>query len=228
MVPLDSTDEVAAVRLSVGTATDLRKTAVGSQFSGQHLLLTASIQRLQLHPQKPGVEELDPTSNSDGKEHGNDKEMGPLPSIKLEPVEETIALVHDIRGSLTDNAPNYPPVQAGQLEPILDRRERDLDWRSGEIDRRERELERRERELERRERELDRRERAFDDEKTRWAVIQKTTRDGAPHWQDAIDALRNQIQIDLLAERKENRDREAALEAKIMKQVDDKLDKERR
>lgn len=154
--------------------------------------------------------------------------MGPPPPIKLEPVEENIALEHDIRGPLTDSAPAYPPVQADQLESTLDRRERDLDWRSGEIDRRERELERRERELERRERELDRRERAFDDEKTRWAAVQKTTRDSAPHqWQNAIDVLRNQIQIDFLAERKENRDREAALEAKIMKQLDDKLDKER-
>lgn len=154
--------------------------------------------------------------------------MGPLPSIKLEPVEENIAFLHDIRGPLIDNADNaldYPVQIDGQFMPTFDRRERELDWRSGEVNRRERELERRERELERRERELDRRERAFDDEKTRWMVIQNTTRDGAPHWQTAIDALRNQIQIDFLAERKENRNREAALEAKIMKRVDDKLDR---
>jgi len=150
--------------------------------------------------------------------------MGP-PSIKLEPVEEKNALIHDTHGSLTNNALDYPGQIAGQLGPITDY---ELDWKSGEIDRRERELERRERELERRERELDRRERAFDDEKMRWAVIQKTTRDGAPQWQDAIDALRNQIRIDFLAERKENRDREAALEAKIMKQVNDEIYKDRR
>jgi len=153
--------------------------------------------------------------------------MGP-PSIKLEPVEENIALVHDTRGSLTDNALDYPGQITGHLGPITDHRDYELDWKSGEIDRRERELERRERELERRERELDRKERAFEDEKMRWAVVQKTTRDAAPQWQDAIDALRNQIRIDFLAERKENRDREAALEAKIMKQLDDKLYKERR
>lgn len=34
IVPLDSSDEVAAVKLSGGTATDLRKTAVGSRLSG--------------------------------------------------------------------------------------------------------------------------------------------------------------------------------------------------
>lgn len=136
--------------------------------------------------------------------------MGPLPSIKLEPVEENISLSdHYTYVPFTDSASDaldYPAQITDQLEPTLDRR-------SGEVDRRERELERRERELERRERELDRRERAFEDEKTRWEVIQKTTRDGAPHWQNAIDALRNQIQLDFLAERKENRDREAALEA---------------
>jgi len=157
-------------------------------------------------------------------------------------VEENISLSHYTYVPFTsdnaDDALDYPPQIAGQLEPTLARRERELDhWtlRSGEIDRRERELERREREferrerdLERRERELDRRERAFDDEKTRWAVIQKTTRDGTPHWQNAMDTLRNQIQFDFLAERKENRDREAALEAKIMKQIDDKLNKDRR
>lgn len=158
--------------------------------------------------------------------------MGPLPSIKLEPVEENTSLSdHYIYVPFTDSASDaldYPAQITGQLEPTLDRRERELDRRSGEVDRRERELERRERELERRERELDRRERAFEDEKTRWEVIQKTTRDGAPHWQNAIDALRNQIQLDFLAERKENRDREAALEAKIMKQIDDKLHKDRR
>lgn len=141
-------------------------------------------------------------------------------------MEENIALVHDTHGSLTNNALDYPGQSAGQLGPITDY---EFDWKSGEIDRRERELERRERELERRERELDRRERAFDDEKMRWAVIQKTTtRDGAPQWQDAIDALRNQIRIDFLAERKETHDREAALEAKIMKQLNDPLYNDRR
>jgi hypothetical protein len=230
IVPLDSTDEVAAVKLSGGATTDLRKTAVGSRFSGRHIFLIASVQRLQLYPPKPDVERLDPAPNSDGQGHGSD-EIDPLPFIKLEPVEENISISHYTHVPFTDNANdalNYPAQIAGQLEPTLDRRERELDWRSGEVDRRERELERRERELERRERELDRRERAFEDEKTRWAVIQKTTRDGAPHWQNAIDVLQNQIQIDFLAERKETRDREAALEAKIMKQIDDKLDKDRR
>jgi len=133
--------------------------------------------------------------------------------------------VHDVDEPLIHNT-LPPPVQIdGQLQPIIDLRERNLDRRSAEIDRRERELERRERELERRERELDRRERAFDDDKMRWAV---TTRDGALHWQNAIEALRKQIDNDFLEEQKKNLDREADLEAKILKKVDDKLDKDRR
>ncbi|KIM42326.1 hypothetical protein M413DRAFT_131426 [Hebeloma cylindrosporum] len=205
--PSDSIDmdEGAAVNPFGGTATDLRKTAP------QYL-------------PKPDVEGIDPALKSDGqgRGQGDEERMGsPPPSIKLEGVEEKIALAQDVPGALTDNTPLYPVQIAGPSEPIIDRRERELDWRSGEIDRRERELERRERELERRERELHRRERALVDEKTRWAVIQNTTGVGAPaHWQNAIEDLRNQIRIDLLAERKENRDREIALEAKIMKQVE--------
>ena len=42
MVPLDSTDEVAAVRLSGGTAVDPRKTAVGFPLRSLYLLLIPS------------------------------------------------------------------------------------------------------------------------------------------------------------------------------------------
>lgn len=95
-------------------------------------------------------------------------------------------------------------------------RERELDRRSREIDRRERELERRERELERRQRELE-----YD--KARWTMEVRS----APQWHEAIDALQARFDATLLAERKKALEREVALEASLMRKVNEILEKDR-
>jgi hypothetical protein len=95
-------------------------------------------------------------------------------------------------------------------------RERELDRRAREIDRRERELERRERELERRQRELE-----YD--KARWTMEVRS----APQWHEAIDALQARFDATLLAERTKALEREVALEASLMRKVNEILEKDR-
>ncbi|KAF8970168.1 hypothetical protein BDZ97DRAFT_1792264 [Flammula alnicola] len=122
-----------------------------------------------------------------------------LPDPKMNPAEERAIQVDE-----------------GSWDWANERREREFDRRSRELDRRERELERRERELERRQRE-------FDQDRVRWMTEVRT----APHWQEAIDVLRNRIEMDLLAERKKALEREAELQSKVMNKVNEILEKER-
>ncbi|KAF9482678.1 hypothetical protein BDN70DRAFT_874668 [Pholiota conissans] len=101
------------------------------------------------------------------------------------------------------------------------------DWtselREREVERRSREIDRRERELERRERELERRQREFEYDKARWTVEIRS----APQWHDALESLRERFDATLLAERKKAAEREAALEATLMRKVNDMLEKDR-
>ncbi|KAF9041344.1 hypothetical protein BJ165DRAFT_1488559 [Panaeolus papilionaceus] len=122
------------------------------------------------------------------------------------------------------------------LSATLDRRER-------ELDRHERELDRRERELERMERELERRRRDFEQDRTRWetqtqmesylqAVAQPQINKPAPsqetfpaQWQTALESFKKSLQAQITLERREA---ESALEARILRRVNDELAKERK
>ncbi|CAA7268359.1 unnamed protein product [Cyclocybe aegerita] len=117
-------------------------------------------------------------------------------------------------------------------ETNLDLREQLIDRREREFERRDRELDRRERELERRERDLERRQREFEQERSRAAtsissVARGSSSAGVPLLGQAVERLRKQVERDLLAERKKAEAREAELERRIMKRVNDALEKER-
>ncbi|KAJ3496788.1 hypothetical protein NLJ89_g10436 [Agrocybe chaxingu] len=123
--------------------------------------------------------------------------------------------------------------RSGALRPeTLDLREQLIDRREREFERRDRELDRRERELERRERDLERRQREFEQERARAAssissVARGSSSAGVPLLGQAVERLRKQVERDLLAERKKAEAREAELERRIMKRVNDALEKER-
>ena len=108
---------------------------------------------------------------------------------------------------------HYKEKEAMEIQ--LDRRERDLE-------RQERELDRRSRELDRRERELERRQREFDRDSARWM----TEIDTAPQWTTAIEALKNRIDAIVIKERINSEQRELELEARVMRKVNEALERE--
>ncbi|KAF8962091.1 hypothetical protein BDZ97DRAFT_2076584 [Flammula alnicola] len=140
-----------------------------------------------------------PAVKSMAKNKGQEGRHSILPDPKVCPAEERAIQGYE-----------------GSWHGANERREREFDRQSRELDRRERELERRERELERRQRE-------FDQDKARWMTEVRT----APFWQEAIDVLRNRIEMDLLAERNKALKREAELQSKVMKKVNKFLEQER-
>ena len=101
------------------------------------------------------------------------------------------------------------------MELLFEKRER-------EMERQERELDRRAREIDRRERELERRQREFDRDRTRWTTEINT----APQWAIAIEALNNKIDAIVLKERLNSEQREEDLEARVMKKVNETLERE--
>ena len=101
------------------------------------------------------------------------------------------------------------------IEIQLDRRER-------ELERQERELDRRSREIDRRERELERRQREFDRDSTRWTTEINTT----PQWTTAIEALKNRIDSIVIKERLTSEQRELELETRVMRKVNEALERE--
>ena len=101
------------------------------------------------------------------------------------------------------------------IEIQLDRRER-------ELERQERELDRRSREIDRRERELERRQKEFDRDRARWATEINT----APQWTTAIEALKNKIDAIVVKERINSEQRELELEARLMRKVNEALERE--
>lgn len=101
------------------------------------------------------------------------------------------------------------------MEVQLERRER-------EIERQERELDRRGREIDRRERELERRQREFDRDRARWTTDIGT----APQWTTAIEALKNKIDTIILKERMNSEQREMELEARVIRKVNEVLERE--
>lgn len=108
---------------------------------------------------------------------------------------------------------NYNEKEAVEVQ--LERRERELDRQEREIDRRGREIDRRERELERRQREFDR-------ERARWTTEMNT----APQWTTAIEALKSRIDTIIAQERLDWQKRETELEARVIKKVDEVLERE--
>ena len=101
------------------------------------------------------------------------------------------------------------------LEIQLERRER-------ELERQERELDRRSREIDRRERELERRQREFDRDKARWTTEIST----APQWTTAIEFLKNKIDTVIIKERMNSEQREMDLETRVMRKVNEALERE--
>lgn len=101
------------------------------------------------------------------------------------------------------------------IEIQLDRRER-------ELERQERELDRRSREIDRRERELERRQREFERDSARWTTEINTT----PQWTTAIEALKNKIDAIVIKERLNFEQRELELEERVMKKVNEALERE--
>jgi hypothetical protein len=108
---------------------------------------------------------------------------------------------------------HYKEKEATEIQ--LDRRER-------ELERQERELDRRSREIDRRERELERRQREFDRDSTRWTTEINT----APQWTTAIEALKNKIDAIVMKERISSEQRELELEARVMRKVNEALERE--
>jgi len=108
---------------------------------------------------------------------------------------------------------NYKEKEATEVH--LERRER-------ELERQERELDRRGREIDRRERELERRQREFDRDRARWTTEIST----APQWANAIEALKNKIDTVVLKERIDSEQREVELEARVMRKVNEVLERE--
>ena len=109
---------------------------------------------------------------------------------------------------------NYKEKEAVEIQ--LDRRER-------ELERQERELDRRSREIDRRERELDRRQREFDRDRIRWSTEINTA---PPQWTTAIETLKNKIDAIVLKERLNSEKRELELEARMMRKVNEALERE--
>ena len=103
------------------------------------------------------------------------------------------------------------------MEIQLDRRERELERQERELDRRSREIDRRERELERRQREFDR-----DSARSSWTTEMSTT----PQWTTAIEALKNKIDAIIIKERSNTEKRELELEARVMRKVNEALERE--
>ena len=101
------------------------------------------------------------------------------------------------------------------MEAQLERRER-------ELDRQERELDRRSREIDRRERELERRQREFDRDKARWPTEVNTV----PQWVTAIETLKKKIDAIIIKERMNSEQREEKLEARVMRKVNEALERE--
>jgi hypothetical protein len=113
----------------------------------------------------------------------------------------------------TGKLDNYKEKEA--METQFDRRE----W---ELERQERELDRRSREIDRRERELDRRQREFDRDKARWSTETGTT----PQWTTSIEALKNKIDAIIIKERINSEQRELELEERVMRKVNEALERE--
>ena len=90
------------------------------------------------------------------------------------------------------------------------------------MERQERELDRRSREIDRRERELERRQREFDRDSARWTTEINTT----PLWTTAIEALKNKIDAIVIKERINTEQRELELEARVMRKVNEALERE--
>ena len=101
------------------------------------------------------------------------------------------------------------------IEIQLDRRER-------ELERQERELDRRSREIDRRERELERRQREFDRDSARLTTETNTT----TQWTTAIEALKNRIDAIVIKGRLNSEQRELELEARVMRKVNEALERE--
>jgi len=110
---------------------------------------------------------------------------------------------------------HYKDSEREAMEIQLDRRER-------ELERQERELDRRSREIDRRERELERRQREFDRDSARWTTEINTT----PQWTTAIEALKNKIDAIVIKERMNSEQRESELEARVMRKVNEALERE--
>ena len=108
---------------------------------------------------------------------------------------------------------HYKEKEAMEIQ--LDRRER-------ELERQERELDRRSREIDRRERELERRQREFDRDSARWTTEINT----AHQWTTAIEALKNKIDTIVIKERINSEQRELELEARVMRKVNEALERE--
>lgn len=108
---------------------------------------------------------------------------------------------------------DYKEKEAVEIQ--LDRRER-------ELERQERELDRRSREIDRRERELERRQKEFDRDRARWTTEINT----APQWTAAIEALKNKIDAIIVKERIISEQRELELEARVMRKVNEALERE--
>ena len=113
----------------------------------------------------------------------------------------------------TGNFDHYKEKEAMEIQ--LDRRER-------ELERQERELDRRSREIDRRERELERRQREFDRDSARWTTEINT----GPQWATAIEALKNKIDAIVIKERISSEQRELELEARVMRKVNEALERE--
>lgn len=110
---------------------------------------------------------------------------------------------------------NYKEKEMETMESQLDRRER-------ELERQERELDRRSREIDRRERELERRQREFDRDRARWTTEINT----APQWATAVEALKTKIDAIVIKERVNSEQREMELEARVMRKVNEALERE--
>ena len=113
-----------------------------------------------------------------------------------------------------------PWTETGKLDNY---KEKDaMDRRELELERQERELDRRSREIDRRERELDRRQREFDRDKARWSTETNTT----PQWTTSIEALKNKIDAIIIKERIDSQHRELELEERVMRKVNEALERE--
>ena len=110
---------------------------------------------------------------------------------------------------------HYKEKEAMEIQ--LDRRERELERQERELDRRSREIDRRERELERRQREFDR-----DSARHGWTTEINTT----PQWTTAIEALKNKVDAIVIKERLNSEQRELELEARVMRKVNEALERE--
>lgn len=144
--------------------------------------------------------------------------------------KETLLLEREQQVESREKELEERKVVIDQREKEMGDRSRELEDRGrvmkGELEERERvlkegevELQRKTEEVERREKELEERRREFEEEREKWLEEKNRLAEAEPEWRVAMDALKKELDMELIVERKKAEERELGLETRVMKKI---------